>query len=119
MSPSKRLARNFGYAALLVLWLAVMLLPCAAFALAARGELEWRRGEDSDRVWLIQEHDQKGLGYQSQRLINPESTNETTGGVCIQNSVRFFLWEGAQEARNADYCECRAADGSTQPIDCP
>lgn len=116
MSPSRRLFRNLGYTAAIIVWLAVMLLPCFAFALIARGELEWRRGEDSDRVWLIQERDEKGLGYESQRLFQ---TDATTGAACIKTSVRFFLWEGSQNAQNADYCECRAPDGTTQPTNCP
>jgi hypothetical protein len=115
MSSSKRLLRNLGYAALIVLWLVVMTLPCAAFALAARGELEWRRGLESDRIWLIQERDEKGIGYHSQRLLS----GNADGPVCVRNSVRFFLWEGSAEGENTDYCECTDSSGFTSTTNCP
>jgi hypothetical protein len=115
MSSLKPLLRKLGYAALVILWLAVMLLPCAAFALAARGELEWKRGSDSDRIWLIQERDEKGIGYHSQRLLS----GDPSGPSCIRNSVRFFLWEGSAEGESTDYCECTDASGSTSTTNCP
>ncbi|MBM4423821.1 MAG: hypothetical protein FJ030_10565 [Chloroflexi bacterium] len=110
---AKKLFRWFGYMSLLLLWLVVMLAPCFAFALAARGELSWQHTEyDSDRIWLVQERDQKGIGYHAVRM---------TGGdpVCIRNSVRFFLWEGSAEGQSADYCECLAADGTSAATECP
>jgi hypothetical protein len=115
MSSSKRLFRSLGYGVLIVVWLAVMLLPCAAFALAARGELEWQRGADSDRIWLIQERDEKGIGYHSQRLLS----GEATGPACVRSSVRFFLWEGSAEGENNDYCECTDASGVPTTTECP
>lgn len=112
----KRLLRGPGYFVLLVLWLLVMSLPCFAFALAARGELGWRRGEHtSDRLWLIQERDQKGLGYQAERRIQ----NGAAGAVCVRNTVSFLLWEGSAQEENAAYCECYAADGTASGMECP
>ena len=111
MKALLRRLRYLGYAAVLLLWFTVMLTPCFAVVLATRGELEWKRGDyDSDRIWLIQERDQRGLGYHAQRLLSDE---RATGGlVCVNSSARFILWEGAEEGMNNDYCECYAADGS-------
>ena len=115
MKPLLHRLRYLGYAALLLLWLVVILTPCFALTLAMRGELEWKRGDyDSDRLWLIQERDQRGLGYHAQRLV---SDGRASGGpLCVSSSVRFFFWEGGEEGANNDYCECYTANGSTS---CP
>jgi hypothetical protein len=104
--------RYLGYAAAVLAWLAVMLLPCFVFALVARGELEWRRGDyDSDRIWLIQERRQRGLGYQSERILSDERASG--GALCVHYAVRYFLWEGQLEAgANNDFLECYATDGT-------
>ena len=61
--------RSLRNLALLLIWLAVMLTPCAAFTLAVRGEIDWQRSDyDGDRLWLIQEREQRGLGYAARRL---------------------------------------------------
>jgi hypothetical protein len=106
------------YGVLFVLWLVVLIAPCFAFALAARGELSWDRGEhDRDRIWLIQEKDQRGVGYQAERLLSDQSP--TNGSICVRHSVRYFLWEGSAADQNADYCECTTAAGVTSPSACP
>lgn len=112
----KSLAHRFrylGYIVALLAWLIVILLPCFVFALVSRGELEWRRSDyDSDRVWLIQERRQRGLGYQSERVLSDERASG--GQLCVRYSVRYFLWEGnVEEGANNDFLECYAADGST------
>ncbi len=114
----KRILRLLGYTAFFFLWLLIMALPCFAFALAARGELGWQRGEyNSDRVWLIQERDQKGLGYQVERIVSDQRASG--GPVCVRNTAYFWLWEGAAEDTNIDYCECLAADGTVTDLACP
>ena len=106
------------YVLLFLLWLFVMTVPCLALALAARGELSWDRGEhDRDRIWLIQEKRQKGVGYQAERIVSDQSA--PNGSICIRHSVRYFLWEGSAADQNTDYCECSPADGATIQSNCP
>jgi hypothetical protein len=116
MITAKRIARYLSYALFFLLWLGLMLVPCFAFALAARGEVEWRRGEHvSDRIWLIQEKRQKGIGYQAERIFSDDA--DVDGLVCARTTVRFFLWEGTAEG--AEYCECFSNDGTPASVTCP
>ncbi len=95
-----------------------MLAPCAAVALALRGEINWQRSEyDGDRVWLIQERDQRGLGYSAVRLVGDE--RPVDGPVCARTTVRFFLWEGSAEGQDTEYCECYAGEDGPVVEDCP
>jgi len=96
---------------MLLLWLGVMLTPCFAITLATQGELEWKRSEGNlDRVWLIQTENQRGLGYYSERV---ERDQRASGGaVCVRSNARFFLWEGATDGQDAEFCACYAADGT-------
>lgn len=117
MTRKLRLLRRAGRVLLFVLWLVVMTAPCFAFALAARGELSWRRSKyDGDRIWLIQERDQKGIGLEAVRTIGGAEAN---GPICVRNVVRFFLWEGSSEGMDVEYCECYLADGTAAAMDCP
>jgi hypothetical protein len=99
-------ARNLT---LFLLWLVVMLTPCFAVTLAMRGEMEWKRGDyESDRLWLIQERDQRGIGYAASRIT---SDGRSTGGpLCVRSQTRFFLWKGVSDGDYADWCECYGAD---------
>ena len=106
------------YVLLFLVWLFAITLPCLVFALAVRGELSWDRGEhDRDRIWLIQEKKQKGVGYQAERMISDQSA--PNGSICVHYSVRYFLWEGSLSDQNSDYCECHTADGATNVSNCP
>ena len=114
----RRWLRSLGYGLLLLAWLFVMTVPCLAFALAARGELSWERSDhDWDRIWLIQERTERGIGYQAERLLSDQSA--TGGPICIRNSVRYYLWQGATSGSDSDYCECLAADGAAAGTPCP
>lgn len=116
--PRNRLVRNVGYVLFVVVWLIVMTIPCLSFALVSRGELSWDRStHDWDRVWLLQESRQRGLGYQSERVISDQSASG--GPICVRNSVRYFLWQGSAAGADTDYCECFAGDGSSAQTTCP
>lgn len=118
LANAKRIARYLGYALLFLLWVIVMGTPCLIFAFAARGEFTWERGEhDSDRIWLIQERQQKGIGYQTERRLG--DAPEINDRVCVRTTVRFFLWEGSADGESADYCECFNADDSPASTTCP
>lgn len=105
------IARRIGYALLALLWLVVMLTPCLAMALAARGELSWQRGpHTTDRVWLVMERNQRGLGYSAERIVSDQRPAD--GPVCARTTVRYFLWAGSTAGQNTEYCECYTADGS-------
>jgi hypothetical protein len=117
-SAPNRILRNLGFILFIIVWLLVMTLPCFAFVLASRGELSWDRSEhDWDRIWLLQERNQKGLGYQAERVISDQSSSG--GPICVRNSVRYFLWQGTDTNTNTDYCECFASDGTSTESPCP
>lgn len=101
--------RRLGCGLAAVGWLAAMSLPCLIIGLAMAGELGWRRGPyNSDRLWLIQQVDERGLGYSAERIL---SDRRAEGGpVCVRTRVRFFMWRGQGDP--ADYCECYAPDGA-------
>lgn len=79
-----------------------MALPVLALLLAMRGDLSWHRGEYvHDRIWLVTESNERGLGWASTRLNS--KAHET---VCLSTTVRFWLWKGNSPAFGTHYCEC-------------
>jgi hypothetical protein len=112
MTPGRRWLRRLGYSGGCLLWLAVLCLPLFVFVLAVRGEMNWQRGEFvSDRLWLIREADESGLGYSAARVISNEEPID--GPICVRTRVVFMLWKGSAE--RVEYCECYAA-GTHQPV---
>lgn len=101
--------RHVGCGLAAVGWLAAMSLPCLLIGLAMAGEVGWRRGPySSDRLWLIQEVDNRGLGYAAERIVSDRRAAD--GPVCVRTRVRFFMWRGRGDP--AEYCECYAPDGA-------
>ena len=94
----KRWLRRLVYALIVLIWLAVMLFPIAAFQLARRGEI--RLGQESGRqvrLFLLQASDAEGVGLE---LSRPQSDNP----ACAITTVSYFMWVG--EGQNARYCLC-------------
>lgn len=116
MSPGRKWLRRAGYSGGCLVWLTVMCLPLAAFVLAVNGEMTWARGEFvNDRLWLIREAEQEGLGYSSARVVlNQEPVD---GPICVRTRVTFLLWKGSGEA--AEYCECYTAGRHEPAGECP
>jgi hypothetical protein len=116
LSPARRWLRRAGYTLGCLVWLVVMFLPCLGFMLAVRGEFTWQRGEFAqDRLWLIQEIDERGLGYSAARVTRNEEAVD--GPICVRTRVRFLMWRGTAEP--VEYCECYTA-GTHEPAGaCP
>ncbi len=101
MTLGRRL-RRVGCGVLVALWFLVLLTPCAGFILLVQHEVVWTHSDlpdDTFRVWLIQQIDQRGLGFASARRV--DLPNQT---ACTITDVRFVLWQG-QGAPN-HYCAC-------------
>lgn len=115
MKRAERWLKRVGAGVGCLLWFIVMCLPLFAFVLAVRGEMTWKRGEfTEDRIWLIQEIEEQGLGWSSAHVI---SNHEANGGpICVQTTVRFLMWKGTAEG--AAYCECYAAGSHEEAGGC-
>lgn len=88
--------------AVVVILMVVMSLPALALLLAVREEMSWRSGNHGiDRVWLVMERNERGVGWSSSRVEGEE--HET---VCIMTRVRFWLWRGSTPDLGTTYCEC-------------
>lgn len=102
-SRRRRPLRRIGCIAALVIWFAILLLPCFIFTLAMRGEITVSMGDMPDqalRIWLIMEIEQRGVG-----ISTPSVHQGAEGAACLQTDVRYFLWQG-EAAEPVAYCEC-------------
>jgi len=93
------------------LWLLVMVLPLVGFFLAVNGELAWRRGPGNlevDRLFLINEPNASGLGYEAARLTSGET-------FCLRTNVLYFLWRNEEGGNpNAAYGQLYQRNASGQ-----
>lgn len=108
--PQRRVSRlrRLGCIAGLLLWLAVMLIPCFFIALAVQQEIVITRGGAPNQVlrfWLINEVDHRGVGISSASV----HAGLQEDGICVQTDVRFLLWTGQSDPTS--YCECYAPVG--------
>jgi hypothetical protein len=83
----------------LVLFVVIPPILCSLFYLSQVPEVSWERADNLtfDRIWMYRERRPLGIAYQSQRVIQEYSPTE----VCVENSLMFFLWSRAKEAREA------------------
>ena len=99
----------------LLVWAVVMSLPIVVFLLALRGEVSWRRGDFSyDRVFLLNEVDAAGLGYERARVIRDDRPAD--GPVCVSTRVTYWTIRGKGEPPQS--CNCYSATGQSQGA-CP
>lgn len=110
--PRRSPIRRVGCAILLVIWFVVLLLPCMFGLLLTRGEIMITTGSAPNqtlRLWLISEADERGLGLSSASVYSGANNNE----LCVQTDVRYLLWAGRAEP--VGYCECYTRSAPDQP----
>jgi hypothetical protein len=101
-APRRSPIRRAGCIVLLVIWFGILLLPCFLIMLAVQGEITISTGGapgQQTRLWLVSEPDERGLGISSASAIQ-----SAPDAVCVETSVRFYLWAGSSEP--SVYCEC-------------
>jgi len=98
----RRALRRIGCVLGMLVWLAVLLLPCLGFVLAVQGEITWERSRFSqDRLWLIRESDQRGVALSDTRPVGRTDADE----VCTRTYVTIWLWSQGSIDR-IGYCQC-------------
>ena len=115
-SPSANENLSFFLTLLLIILLA--LVPtclCGLFYLSRVPDVTWQRGALSyNRLWLADVRGPAGLGFESQWVSKEYSPTE----VCVENSVRFFLWSAPPGSANQDVAYNQRwvlQDGDWQP----
>ena len=102
---SKSPLRRPGCVLALILWFALLLLPCPMFILATQGQISLPLGGapgQESRLWLVMEADARGLG------LSLPGVRQAGDAVCVQTDVRYFFWAGSAEP--VSYCECYTRD---------
>ncbi len=102
--PKKRSPiQRAGCIIALVIWFAILLIPCFLITLAVQGEIVITTGSapgQQDRLWLISEATQRGLGLSSASVIPRSDPNQ----LCVETAVHFLLWVGKSDP--ILYCDC-------------
>lgn len=106
------------FALALVAWFAILLLPCAFFALATFGEITLSHGaipESASHPWLkvrlIMDADNRGLQF-TRSAILPDGEEE----VCVETHVSYLMWQTRQIGElGVIYCDCYARTSSEMP----
>src|SRR5258708_6815306 len=99
----RKTLKRIGCGALLVVWFALLTLPCLAIVLVSQGEIVLAHSDlpnDDFRVWLIQQPHQRGIAISNSRRVSG-----TDGSACTIIDGTFLMWEG-QQAASPHYCSC-------------
>jgi hypothetical protein len=105
--PQSRLGRLlFGLG--LIVWFALLLLPCLFFFLATSGEITvWHQNipnaaqHPAFQVRLVMEIEQRGFQITRSSVL-PESDTR----LCIETYVSYVLWQRDETSRDTHYCDC-------------
>lgn len=109
--PRRRPLRRTGCILGLLIWFAILLLPCFLIVLAVQGEITLTTGSapgQQTRLWLVSEPDERGLAVSSAAV-----TERGSNALCVETSVRFYLWAG--QAEPSLYCECYERTSADAP----
>ncbi|MFN8379027.1 MAG: hypothetical protein U0452_10185 [Anaerolineae bacterium] len=109
VAPRSR-KRRLGCTVLIILWFALLLVPCGLFYFAVQQEVTVPLGGAPGqelRVWLVMEPRTRGLGYSLGHVAI-----QTDSQLCVQTSTSYLLWAGRPE--NTVYCECYARSAADE-----
>lgn len=100
----QRWLKRLGCLLLFLVWLLVMLMPCAFVTLLVEKELTYNLSELPEHQWrlfLMDGKDERGFGLSRPSI---ESGGADEGAYCIATQINYFLWEG--EGVDTRYCNC-------------
>ena len=96
------------FALLLVLWFALLMLPCGMLWLAVGNTITISRNNIPEpelhprlEIQLIMDTDNRGLKFSSTGVNQADDLT-----LCVQNNISYFLWENDESAEPASYCQC-------------
>lgn len=110
-----RSLRRIGCAGLLVIWFAILLLPCILIVLATRQEIVIWQGDlpgQHIRIWLIMDEDTRGLGISTTAAHRVEGDTLGDDNMCLQTNVSYWLWQGKGEP--VSFCDCFTRSGQSE-----
>lgn len=91
---------------LLILWLLIMISPTLAVVLARSGQLQLGTPDGPHtRLFLLPDANNEGLGLERAREV-PPPTGVAESVICLQTSVRYWMWTPGAENQPVDYCQC-------------
>lgn len=90
------MTRRIVYLGIVLAWLLLMCFPVLAFTLAINGQVTLG---NTLRIFMVQDTNNQGIGIQWNRQAGEQEN-------CLRSSVRYFMWEQAEQTQNADYCLC-------------
>lgn len=109
----QQLFKRLGCIAAVIVWLGFMACPILVCVLISNGQIEWGDNPQNQmRLFLMQEPDKEGLGFQWTRPANDDAT-------CTYTTVRYpIMFEG--EAKNSSSCQCMGelTASSQVPLSC-
>lgn len=101
--------RRLGCLLLLVLWFALLSMPCGLFYLAANGEIRLEHGDIPQPhahplllISLISEQNERGLRIESSSIVADQPQ------LCVETAARFLLWQSSGGDQDVRYCDCYA-----------
>lgn len=99
--PSELQEKINWYLSWVVILLLLIIPPilCGLLYLSSVPDITWG-GDDNlsyTRIWMHRDHRPVGIGYESRRVVAQYSDTE----VCVQTTLRFFLWGKSEEAKPA------------------
>ncbi len=103
--------RRIGCGVLLVIWFAILLLPCALFILATQGSIVLHHAFVPEpeahpllQIDLLTEADYRGLRIVTTRIYDDGAQ------LCVQSNVSYVMWLG--DGAPSIYCDCYIRESS-------
>lgn len=114
----RRWSKRLGYLIVVVLWILLVSFPVVAFLLATQGQIEIGDASGGIRLFLLQDADNRGLGFQWTRSYDNPNPGSQISADCARTTLRYFLWDGDASGQNLDYCQCTDPQtGQSLPVD--
>lgn len=105
--PDSRFGK-LGCGLLVVIWFAVLMLPCAMFWLATGNAFTLNHANVPEpqehpllQVQLIMDVDNRGLQISRSSIQQSSETN-----LCVSSQVNYLLWASDGDDLNVAFCQC-------------
>jgi hypothetical protein len=99
---------KIGCGIALVLWFALLMLPCVMFWFASGNEIYIAHGSVPEaydhpllEIGLIMTTENRGIKFKTSSII-PDEAN----AVCVQTNLNYVLWYSREENPTASFCDC-------------